>query len=239
MFSFLSQIPKAFRILFYAIDWGFNPTHTNSALIAAESFLNAKKSYPRIMDMFDAHPEIKAELESEEFAKDMAQDWDFDKFLIEYKPGTLGYEYATFMKTLNYQTLHFNLGDHIPELIRNIFKMGVRNHDVVHFLLGLYDNNNGKLGITDFHEWVFLGWTNAQVGKAEKIVDLFLLPSKIKSFLTFRKSEFDKSQKLGAIMAKNSKDLNQIWLKPYFSMSVEEARKALSVITLDEALQLL
>jgi hypothetical protein len=107
----------------------------------------------------------------------MAQDWDFDKFLEDYKPATLGYEYASFMKRLGYESLHFVLADHIPELIRNIFKMGVRNHDVVHFLLGLYDNDNGKLIITDYHEWVFLGLTNAQVGKSEKIVNLFLLPS--------------------------------------------------------------
>jgi hypothetical protein len=55
--------------------------------------------------------------------------------------------------------------------------------------------------------------------------------------LTFRKSEFDKSQRLGRIMAKNSKDLNQIWLKPYFDMSVNDARKALGVITIDEAMK--
>jgi ubiquinone biosynthesis protein Coq4 len=231
------RLKNTTKIIINTIDWGFNPTHTKSALVAAESFLNAKKSYPRIMAMFDAHPEIKAELESNEFAQDMAQDWDFDKFLEDYKPATLGYEYATFMKQLGYESLYFDLADHIPELIRNIFKMGVRNHDVVHFLLGLYDNDNGKLNITDYHEWVFLGWTNAQVGKSEKIVSLFLLPSKIKSFLTFRKSEFDQSQKLGEIMAKNSKDLNQIWLKPYFDMSVNDARKALGVITIDDAMK--
>jgi ubiquinone biosynthesis protein Coq4 len=239
MSNIFIQTKNVLNIVGHAIDWGMNPTHTKSALIAAESFLNAKKSYPRIMDMFDAHPEIKAELESPEFAQDMSQDWNFDKFLVDYKPGTLGYEYASFMKSLNYESLHFDLADHIPSLIKNIFKMGVRNHDVVHFLLGLYDNDNGKLGIRDYHEWVFLGWTNAQVGKSERIVDLFLLPSKVKSFLTFRKSEFDKSQKLGTIMAKKSKDLNQIWLKPYFDLPVDDARKQLGVITVSEASNLL
>jgi hypothetical protein len=61
-------LQNSFKIILNTIDWGFNPTHTKSALIAAESFLNAKKSYPRIMAMFEAHPEIKAELESKEFA---------------------------------------------------------------------------------------------------------------------------------------------------------------------------
>jgi hypothetical protein len=37
-------------------------------------------------------------------------------------------------------------------------------------------------------------------------------------------------------MAKNSNDLNQIWLKPYFKLQVVEVRKQLGVITLDEAL---
>jgi ubiquinone biosynthesis protein Coq4 len=239
MINLFTQTKNFFNIVCHTIDWGINPTHTNSALVAAQSFLNAKKSYPRIMNMFEAHPEIKVELESAEFEQDMSQDWDFDKFLVDYKPGTLGYEYASFMKSLNYESLHFDLADHIPPLIKNIFKMGVRNHDVVHFLLGLYDNDNGKLGIRDYHEWVFLGWTNAQVGKSERIVDLFLLPSRIKSFITLRKSEFDQSQKLGKIMTKNSKDLNQIWLKPYFHLSVDEARKQLGVITMEEALNLL
>jgi hypothetical protein len=50
---------------------------------------------------------------------------------------------------------------------------------------------------------------------------------------------FLNTKKLGTIMVKNSKDLNQIWLKPYFDLPVDEALKQLGVITMDEALLML
>jgi ubiquinone biosynthesis protein Coq4 len=233
------KIQKFTVMLYYSIDWGWNPTHTESALRAVELFLNSKKSYPRITKMFDENPELKKEFESEEFSGDMSNQWDLNKLRKEYPVGTLGYEYADFMTRLGFHQLDFNLEPHVPKVVQNIFRLGVKNHDIVHLLFGLYDDVDGKLGIRDFHEYVFLSWVIESAKKEIENVDVsiakfLLLPARIKSFLTLESSEFHQALKLGKELSKTSHNLNQIWLKKDFGMSVAQVREKYGVRTLGE-----
>jgi hypothetical protein len=133
-----------------------------------------------------------------------------------------------------------NLSEKIPSVIRNILKLGVRNHDLVHFLFELYDtDNDGKLKITDYHEWVFLFYTIGNVAKDQKFLpSILLFPSFIKAILTGRIESYNKAKKIGTEMS-IAENLNLIWLKPCFDKSIQQVRQELGIKTLSETLILL
>ncbi len=235
-FARFTLITQAF---FYGLDWGFNPTHTQSAIRAAEIYLNQKTEYPQINAMIAKSPELLEEYNSAEFINDMAQSWDLNSFQKTYSQDTLGHEYSVFMQKLGFKPLSMNLSDSIPTMIRNILKLGVRNHDIVHFLFGLYDTDkDNKLVINDYHEWIFLFYTMGAVTKEQKVLPrLLLFPSLIKAFFTFRYSQFQKAKKIGTIMS-SAQNLNLMWLKPYFHKSVKQVRAELGIKTLDYVVQI-
>ncbi len=129
-----SQLTKSFV---YAADWSFNPTHTDSALIAVESFVNQKTRFPKLEESLRVNPGASSFLDDPEFAKDMESDWVLSDFKNKYDIGSLGYEYAVFMQKLGYKQLQFNLANHISPKIQNYIKMGLKNHDLIHLLFGL------------------------------------------------------------------------------------------------------
>jgi ubiquinone biosynthesis protein Coq4 len=217
----LIQLPK---MVYYSADWGFNPTHTESAIKALEIFLNSKKDYPRIKEMFNKNPELKTQFESQGFVDDMSQNWDLEGLKSQYPAGTLGHEYAVFMQKLGFEPLSINLNENIPPLIQNLFRLSVRNHDLIHFLFGLYDFESEKLSIVDFHEWVFLVWANEVGSERQKVVDLLLMPSRLKSKFSNEKRNFTLAEKIGKGLAKTSDDINLIWMKPNFGMQIQEVR---------------
>jgi hypothetical protein len=235
----ITQIPfQAFSILkaiSYGIDWGFNPTHTQSAIRAAEIYLNQKTKYPQIEAQIKKDPESLKQYQSTEFENDMNTNWDLKSFQSIYPQGTLAFEYSVFMEKLGYDTLQMNLSEKIPSMIRNILKLGVRNHDLVHFLFELYDtDDDGKLKITDYHEWVFLFYTIGSVVKDQKFLpSILLFPSLIKATLTGRLGLYNKAKKIGTEMT-TAENLNLMWLKPYFDMPVEQVRQELRMRTLGE-----
>jgi ubiquinone biosynthesis protein Coq4 len=235
----LSQIPfQTFSILkaiAYGIDWGFNPTHTQSAIRAAELYINQKTNYPQIEAQIKKNPESLNQFQSVEFEQDMECSWDLKLFQSIYPKNSLGFEYSIFMEKLGYDTLQMNLSDKIPKTIRNILNLGVRNHDLVHFLFQLYDtDSNGKLKITDYHEWVFLFYTIGNVAKDQKFLpSILLFPSLIKATLTGRLKSYNKAKKIGTEMS-SAENLNLMWLKPYFDMPVEQVRQELRIKTLSQ-----
>jgi ubiquinone biosynthesis protein Coq4 len=228
LFYRFKQITKA---LYYGIDWGWNPTHTQSALYSVEGFLNQKLAYPALENALGNGS--LSFLDDLEFVEDMNTKWDLEKMKSQYPDGTLGNEYVKFMRNLGYSQLNYNLADHIPFKIKNFLKIGIKNHDLIHLLFGLYDNNDGKYNITDFHEWVFLSWTQSLADPKEKgLVNFLLLPTKLKSILTFQSSKYKEAMNLGQKLAKTSKDLNTMWLKPYLSKPIEQVRQELGIVTL-------
>ena len=88
------------KSLWFGIDWAWNPTHTNSAILAVESFLNQKNDYPNLQALLDSNPETSKVFSSPEFTADMSQTWDFDNLVAEYPQGSLAVEYVEFMKKL-------------------------------------------------------------------------------------------------------------------------------------------
>ena len=130
-----------------------------------------------------------------------------------------------------------NFSENIPEQIRSILSLGIRNHDVIHLLFGLYEvKTDGKLNISDYHEWLFLSWTASMVKDSgdRVIVDFLLFPSRIKAFFSFNLTRYNQAMAIGRELAKTSADLNLIWLKPYFGKPIEEVRQLLGIKTMDE-----
>jgi ubiquinone biosynthesis protein Coq4 len=119
----IDKLIQLSQMAYYSTDWGFNPTHTESAIKALEIFLNSKKDYPRIKEMFERNPELKRQFESQEFVEDMSLNWDLEKLKTNYSAGTLGYEYAVFMQKLGFEPLSIKLSEHIPTLIQNLFRL--------------------------------------------------------------------------------------------------------------------
>ena len=106
--------------------------------------------------------------------------------------------------------------------------------------MGLYQSrDDGKLDITDYHEWIFLSWTvNIVKDSSDRaIVNLLLFPSRIKAFLTFDYSRYNQAMRIGRELARTSVDLNLTWLTPYFSKSIELVRQELGIITMNEVLE--
>lgn len=232
--SFFRRANLLAKALFYGADWGWNPTHTTSAITAAECFINQKNTFPNIESKLAKDPEASKIFTSVEFVEDMSKSWNLDELLQKYPVGTLGNEYVLFMKNLGFEPLTMNFSTNIPVTIRNIIGLGIRNHDIIHLLLGLYEvkrdkNNNTKYNITDYHEWVFLRWTEGQVhDKSEKLIISFLLfPSMVKAFCSFRLSEYKQAMAQGQLLASSSKDLNLMWLKPYFNLPIAEVKQLL------------
>jgi ubiquinone biosynthesis protein Coq4 len=232
----IDKLIQLSQMAYYSTDWGFNPTHTESAIKALEIFLNSKKDYPRIKEMFERNPELKRQFESQEFVEDMSLNWDLEKLKTNYSAGTLGYEYAVFMQKLGFEPLSIKLSEHIPTLIQNLFRLSVRNHDLIHFLFGLYDINNEELSIVDFHEWIFLVWANEVGAERQKVVDLLLLPSRFKSQFSRDKRDFKLAEKIGKELAKTSHDINLIWMKPNFGLQIQEVRDKFGIKTMQDIL---
>ena len=233
MIRFVSKLLNLCKAIFYALDWGFNPTHTKSAIQAAEIYLNNKTKYPQIEAMMNKNPEIYNQLNSPEFADDMSKPWNITTFKQTYGKGTLGYDYAIFMEQLGFEALGFNLSDTIPVNIRNILNLGVRNHDLVHFLFGLYDaDSQGNLVISDFHEWIFLFYTTGTVASGQKFLpNILLFPSFLKALFTGNRKRFFEARTIGAKMS-GAANLNLMWLKPYFNSPKEEVMNLLRVQTM-------
>jgi hypothetical protein len=240
----ITLIPfQAFSILkaiCYGIDWGFNPTHTQSAIRAAEIYLNQKIKYPQIEAQIQKDPESLKQYQSAEFEADMNTNWDLKSFQSIYPAGSLAFEYSVFMQKLGYDTLQMNLSEKIPPVVRNILKLGVRNHDLVHFLFELYDtDDDGMLEITDYHEWIFLYYTMGAVSERQNIIPKMLLfPSFIKAIFTGRLGLYRKAKRIGTLMS-SAENLNLMWLKPYFDKPVQQVRQELGIKTLSEALVLI
>ena len=238
--NIFTRVKLILQSLFWAFDWGWNPTHTNSALKAVESFMNQKNSYPNLQAMLDSNPEQKIVFSSSQFIEDISNNWDFDQLQKEYSQGSLGYEYVDFMNQLGFKPLNMNFSDNIPSSISSILKLGIRNHDIIHLLLGLYQSrDDGKLDITDYHEWIFLSWTVNMVKDSSDrgIVNLLLFPSRIKALLTFDYSRYNQAMRIGSQLARTSVDLNLTWLTPYFDKPIELVRQELGIITMNEVLQ--
>ena len=236
IFTRISLISKA---LWFGVDWAWNPTHTNSALKAVEFFMNQKNSYPNLQVMLDSNPEQKIVFSSSQFIEDMSKNWNFDQLQKQYLQGSLGYEYVDFMNQLGFKPLNMNFSDNIPSSISSILKLGIRNHDIIHLLFGLYQSrDDGKLDITDYHEWIFLSWTVNMVKDSSDraIVNLLLFPSRIKAFLIFDYSRYNQAMRIGSQLARTSVDLNLTWLTPYFSKSIELVRQELGIITMKQVL---
>ena len=134
--NIFTRISLIFKALWFGIDWAWNPTYTNSALKAVESFMNQKNSYPNLQVMLDSNPEQKIVFSSPQFIEDMSKNWDFDQLQKKYPQGSLGYEYVGFMNQLGFKPLNMNFSDNIPINISSILKLGIRNHDIIHLLLG-------------------------------------------------------------------------------------------------------
>jgi ubiquinone biosynthesis protein Coq4 len=233
--SIIYRIKQTSKALFYGIDWGWNPTHTQSALYSVEGFLNQKKSYPKLESSLASG--AMPYLDDPEFVEDMNNVWDLQKMESMYPIGSLGSEYVKFMQNLGYGQLNYNLADHIPPKIKNFLKIGIKNHDLIHLLLGLYENNNGKYNISDYHEWVFLSWTKSLADPKEKgLVNFLLFPTKFKSWITFQSEKYKEAMKLGEKLSKTSKDLNTMWLKPYLSKPIDQVRQELGIVTLSEVI---
>ena len=231
----LANLWETTKAIFFGLDWGFNPTHTQSAIRAAEIFLSGQKNHPGIDKIINESFNESNGFAWNEFQRDMDTPWDLQKFLIDYPKDSVGYEYAIFMNKLGYGTLSMNLAASVSPKVRSIIGLGVRNHDLVHFLFDLYDTDkDGKLSINDYHEWVFLFYTLGVVGQeSATLPKILLIPSQIKAFVTFRYSEFQKAKKIGNTLS-SAQNLNLMWLKPYFHKSVEQVRVELGIKTLDE-----
>jgi ubiquinone biosynthesis protein Coq4 len=224
------------KAIFYGLDWGFNPTKTQSAIRAAEIFLSNQKDHSTIQKLIDNNFKESDTFAWDEFQRDMTNDWDLELFLQEYPQDSLGYEFAVFMKNLGYKTLKLNLSDNVPVEVRSVIDLSVRNHDVIHLLFGLYNtSSDGKLSIDDYHEWIFLFYTLLTIpsSKSTVLINFLLFPSQIKAFFTFRYSDFQKARKIGAAMSV-AQNVNQTWLKPYLAQPIEQVRKELGIITLAE-----
>lgn len=237
--SIFTRIKLIFKAFWFGIDWAWNPTHTYSAIIAVESFINQKNNYPNLQIMLDTNPKMSKTFSSLEFIEDMSKNWNFSKLRVEYSEGSLAVEYVKFMERLNFEPLDMNFSLNIPQEIQSILKLGIRNHDIIHLLFGLYQSNSdGKLDITDYHEWIFLSWTASMVRDFgdRLILDFLLFPSRIKAFLTFNSNHYNEAIAIGQELAKTSADLNLTWLKPYFGESIESVRQKLGIKTLDEVL---
>ena len=223
------------KAIFYALDWGWNPTHTQSAINSAELYLSQKTKFPQIEAMLAKNPKLAEQFNSSEFEQDISHDWDLKLFLKEYNSGSLGCEYAIFINKLGFEILNMNISESIPAKVRNILKLGIKNHDVIHFLFQLYDiDDQGNLAINDYHEWVFLFYALGSVSGSQKFLpNILLFPSLIKAFFSFRLSEYFKAKKIGTTMS-SAKNLNLIWLKPYFAKTVEDVRQELGIQTLQQ-----
>ena len=230
-----TRIYKIGKAIVYALDWGWNPTHTQSAINSAELYLSQKTNFPQIEAMLAKNPKLAEHFNSPKFEQDMSQDWDLNTFLEEYNPGSLGYEYAIFINKLGFEVLSMNISESIPTKVRNILKLGIKNHDVIHFLFHLYDQDyQGNVTINDYHEWVFLFYTLGSVSGSQKFLpNILLFPSLIKAFFSFRLSEYFKAKKIGTIMS-SAQNLNLMWLKPYFAKTVDVVRQELGIQTLQQ-----
>ncbi len=233
--NFAAKIYKIGKAVLYALDWGWNPTHTQSAINSAELYLSQKTKFPQIEAMLTKNPKLAEQFNSLEFEKDMSQDWDMNVFLKTYNPESLGYEYAIFIKKLGFEVLNMNISESIPAKVRNILKLGIKNHDVIYFLFHLYKKDDqGKITINDYHEWVFLFYTLGSVSGSQKFIpNILLFPSLVKAFFSFRFSEYFKAKKIGTIMS-SAQNLNLIWLKPYFAKKVDEVMQELGIKTLKQ-----
>jgi hypothetical protein len=145
--SGLYRFSQILKSVIYGFDWALNPTRTKSALMAIEAFMNQKTNYPKLQKILKDNSHEVAFLDSKEFQDDMQQNWNLVELKNKHKIGSLGYEYSVFMEQLGYAQLQFELANHIPSKIQNYIKMGIKNHDLVHLLFGLYEEQNGKLDI--------------------------------------------------------------------------------------------
>jgi ubiquinone biosynthesis protein Coq4 len=221
--------PKQFvKTFYYAMDWAWNPTHTASGIIAISGFMNQKNSFPKI-DKILSNPALKAQFESQEFKDDLTNEWNLDTFLQQFSQGSLGFEYATFMKKLGFTSLKVQLSDKIPTHIQNHIKLAFKNHDLVHLLYKLYDENPTK--IRDYHEWIFLFILFGQSEKQNMwLANLLFLPSRIKAILQGRGREFEMARTEGMRLSKSHLDLNHFWFKPYFYKPIDQVRQELGIL---------
>ena len=150
------RIFQTLKAVYYSLIWSWNPTNTNAAIKSLQAFLNQKKSFPILKEATEINGNF---LSNPDFVQDMESEYDFVKMKNKYAKGSLGYEYAVFMETLDFKPLQMQLDSHIPKEIQNYLKMGVKNHDMIHFLFELYDKKEKRLEIRDFHEWIFLYWS--------------------------------------------------------------------------------
>lgn len=134
------------REIVHAVNCAWNPTNTNSAIIAITGYLNQGTNFPTIEKLLQ-NPILKAQSDSLEFKADLAKVHNLREMIRIYPKGSLGFEYATFMATMKFEPLQVNLSHKIPLNIQNYLKLAFRNHDLVHLLYKLYDQN--PLNITD------------------------------------------------------------------------------------------
>jgi ubiquinone biosynthesis protein Coq4 len=80
-----------------------------------------------------------------------------------------------------------------------------------------------------------LNWTVAKADPSEqKLVKVLLFPTRLVAFLTFRTNKYNQSITIAKQLASTSKDINNIWLTPYFDNPIDEVRKKLGIVTLQQ-----
>jgi hypothetical protein len=173
-------------------------------------------------------------LEDPQNQEELKKVWKWNDFVNNYPENSLGNDFGKFMINLGFGNIIINFDKSVPELLCNSFRLGAKNHDFIHLLLGLYDYENGKYSISEFHEWVFLAYTMCYQ-KDNFMIRMFDLPIKLKAFIKGEYHIFQKAKFLGTKLAKCPIDLNSHWLIPYFDKPIEQVRQELGIVTLSEA----
>jgi hypothetical protein len=132
------------------------------------------------------------------------------------------------MKCLAYDDLQINIKtSNNHEFSTQCVKLGIKNHDLSHFLYGLYQSDYDYSYITEYHEHVLLSIVAHQNGLHPTVFFLLFVPF-VKSLITLNVSNFLKAMREGKRLS-SSKNLSYVWLKPYLALPVEEVRRLLGI----------